>query len=111
MNVKINNKNYTVPTLGFREITKMEQVAGASIINVLQTNQIFVICTSFVSVVANCDVNEAERLCEQHIMGGGEIGTIYEAFNKAAEDSSFLKKLLKIEELQKKSSKSTQTEA
>lgn len=97
MNIKINNKNYTVPQLGFGHMTQMEDM-GFSILDLFQKKKAFSMATAFVGVVANCDREEAEGLIEQHVLGGGDINEIYEAFQKAIEQSGFFKKLLKVEE-------------
>lgn len=97
MNVKINNKNYQVPQLGFKHMTKMEDM-GFSLLDLFQKQKLFSMATAFVGVAADCSREEAENLIEQHIIGGGKIEEIYEAFNNAIEQSGFFKKLLKIEE-------------
>lgn len=98
MNVKINNKNYTVPTLGFQQMADMENIVGGSIITIFQKQQIFLLSEAFVGMVVGCDREEAGRLCEQHIMGGGKIEDIYKAFNESVNESAFFKKLLGVEE-------------
>lgn len=107
MQIKINNKNYTVPQLGFREMAKMEQIAEDSIITIFQKQQIFVLSEAFVGIVANCDKDEAGILCEQHVLGGGKLEDIAIAFNDAVNESDFFKKLLGLEEKQKTTKKSS----
>lgn len=98
MMVKISGKNYEVPQLGFREMAAMESIAETSIITVFQKQQIFVLAEAFVGTVAGCGKDEAGRLCEQHILGGGKLEEIYAAFTDAVNESGFFKKLLGIEE-------------
>ena len=93
MNIKINNKNYTVPQLGFRHMTQMEDM-GFSVMEMLSKKQIFSIATAFTGVIVECDRITAEELIEQHVFGGGDIVPIYEVFQKAVEQSDFFKKLL-----------------
>ncbi len=88
MNIKINNKNYTVPQLGFRHMTQMEDM-GFSVMEMLSKKQIFSIATAFTGVIVECDRMTAEELIEQHVFGGGDIVPIYEVFQ-----SDFFKKLL-----------------
>lgn len=97
MNIKINNKNYAVPQLGFSHMTQMEDM-GFSILDLFQKKKAFSMATAFVGVVADCDREGAESLIEQHVLGGGDIKEIYEAFQKAIEQSGFFKKLLEAEE-------------
>lgn len=94
MEVKINNKNYTVPQFGFGEMARMEDVSGSSVITMFQKNQVFVLAEAFVAVVVGCDKEEADRLCEQHIMGGGSLNNIYESFVKAVGESAFFRQVL-----------------
>lgn len=110
MNVKINGKNYMVPQMGFQEMAAMENIAETSIITVFQRQQVFVLAEAFVGVVAGCDKEEAGRLCEQHILGGGRLDDIYTAFTEAVNESGFFKKLLGAENNQKNMKKSQQTE-
>lgn len=93
MNIKINNKNYTVPQLGFKHMTQMEDM-GFSVIEMLGRKQMFSIATAFTGVVVGCDRATAEELLEQHIFGGGSIAPIYETFQKAVDQSAFFKKFL-----------------
>lgn len=97
MNVKINNKNYVVPQLGFKHMTQMEDM-GFSILDLFQKKKVFSMATAFVGVVAECDREKAEYLIEQHVLGGGNIEDIYKAFSEAVEQSGFFKKLLNQEE-------------
>lgn len=92
-NIKINQKNYTVHQLGFRDMVAMEDM-GFSVIELFQRQKIFSLAVAFVGVVADCDRSEAEELCQQHILGGGNVLEIYEAFSKAVDESAFFKKLL-----------------
>lgn len=110
MQVKINGKNYAVQQLGFKEMAAMESIAETSIITVFQKQQVFVLAEAFVGAVAGCGKEEAGRLCEQHILGGGKLDDIYTAFTEAVNESGFFKKLLGMEDDQKNTKKSQQTE-
>lgn len=96
-NIKINQKNYPIPQLGFKHMTKMED-EGFSIFDLFQKQKLFSMATAFVCVVADCDRGESENLIEQHVLGGGDVADIYSAFNKAVDESGFFKKLLEGEE-------------
>lgn len=108
MQVKINGKNYTVPQMGFKDMAAMEEIAGTSLINIFQKNQAFILAEAFVGAVAGCDKEEAGRLCEQHVMGGGDLADIYEAFTKAVNESGFFKKVLGLEKAKGASGKKTE---
>lgn len=97
MNIKINNKNYTVPQLGFKHMTKMEDM-GFSFFDMFQKKKIFSMATAFVGIVVDCERDEAEQLVEQHVYGGGDLKNICNTFNEAIDESDFFKKLLEQEE-------------
>lgn len=101
MQVKINGKNYAVPQLGFKEMAAMESIAETSIITVFQKQQVFILAEAFVGAVVGCGKEEAGRLCEQHILGGGKLEEIYTAFTGAVNESGFFKKLLGAEDNKK----------
>lgn len=106
MNIKINNKNYTVPQLGFKHMTKIEDM-GFSFFDMLQKRKIFSMATAFVGIVVDCERDEAEALTEQHVYGGGNLKDIYDTFNKAIDASDFFKKLLEQEEKKQAGKKTT----
>lgn len=93
MNIKINNKDYTVPQLGFKHMTQIEDM-GFSVIEMISKKQMFSIAAAFTGVVVGCDRATAENLVEQHVFGGGGIASIYETFQKAVDQSAFFKKFL-----------------
>lgn len=112
MNVKINNKKYDVPQLTFKHFTQMEE-QGFSIPDAFRKGQQMLICMGFVCIVAECEREEAERLVEQHVLGGGSLGEIVNTFYKAAMESDFFRKMLGLEEEKpaKKAEVKEQTEA
>lgn len=102
--VIINNKKYDVPKLGFGHMEKLES-EGYDVIAMFSKNQIFAPASAFIMLCADCDRDEANRLAEQHIYGGGDMKDIYEAFKKAISESDFFRKILGMDE--EKSAKST----
>lgn len=99
--VKINNKKYEVPELTFRHFTIMED-QGFSVIDAFRKQQIFLLAMGFVCVVTGEDRDEAERLIEQHVLGGGDITDIYASFAEAVDRSAFFKKMLGQEKTSEK---------
>lgn len=91
--VKINNKNYAVPQLGFAHMQQLES-EGISIIEVMRKKQIFSMAVSTIIVCTGLPIEEANRLAEQHVLGGGELRSLCKAFTDAVEESTFFKKLL-----------------
>lgn len=100
MEVKINNKKYTVPELTFEHYTKMEE-QGLSIVNAIQKEQYMLLAMAFTCVVVGVDRNEAERLLTQHVLGGGSARDIVSAFMKAIDKSDFFLKMLGMKKMEK----------
>ena len=107
--VKINNRTYMVPELTFRHFTIMEE-QGFSVLNAFRRSEMFLLAMGFVCAITGEDRDEAERLIEQHVLGGGNIEDIYAAFGKAIEESGFFKKVLGLDEPKKKTKKTKMTE-
>lgn len=95
--IKINNKKYEIPNLTFRHFTLIEE-QGFSLIDAFRKQEIFLLVMGFVCVVTGSDRDDAERLIEQHILGGGDLQELYVAFGEAVNDSAFFKKMLGLEE-------------
>lgn len=91
--VKINNKKYTVKELEFSDMTHMEDM-GFSVLEMLDKHMAFSLAAAFVGVVVKCDRQKAEELCQQHVLGGGQLRTITDAFQDAMNESAFFKKFL-----------------
>ena len=91
--VKINNKRYEVPELTFRHFTMMEE-QGFSLLEAFRKKQIMLLAMAFVVAVTGEDRDEAERLIEQHVLGGGDLEPIYTAFAEAIDRSGFFKRML-----------------
>lgn len=104
MNVKINQKTYKVPELTMEHYVKMEE-QGFSIIEAFQKRQMMLVSMGFVCAVVDCDREDAEKLLTQHVLGGGNIVDIVNAFSKAVAQSDFFKKMLGLDK--KKSEEET----
>ena len=102
--VTINNKKYDVPRLSFGHMEKLES-EGYDVIAMFQKRQIFAPASAFIMLCADCDREEANRLAEQHIYGGGNMNEIYQAFINAIKESDFFRKILGMDE--EKPAKST----
>ena len=95
--VKINNNNYEVPELNFRHSKMMEQM-GLPLEGMMSSQYVFTAVSAFTAIVVHCDPEYADRLVEQHVMGGGNIEDIYKAYAEAVQKSGFFKKLLHLDE-------------
>lgn len=105
--VKINNKAYEVPELNFRHSKIMERM-GLPLSGISSSKYALTAVSAFVAVVVGCEEEQADYLVEQHMLGGGNIESIYQAYAKAIEDSVFFKKLLQEDEQEKKTVKKSQ---
>ena len=99
--VKINQKKYDVPELTFKHLPLMEK-CGLSLFDMTSGKYIFTTAEVFTAIVVGCDTDYADHLLEQHILGGGDIAPIFEAFMTAIDESSFFKALLEKEKTEKK---------
>jgi len=99
--VKINQKDYEIPELTFRHLPMMEK-SGLSPFDLASGKYIFTSAQAFTAIVVGCDLDVADYLLEQHILGGGTIQPIFEAFMNAMYESHFFKKLLERTEKAKK---------
>lgn len=102
--VKINQKNYEVPELTFRHSTMMERM-GLPVEGMLSRNYLFTAISAFTAIVAQCEPEQAEYLVEQHVLGGGGMEEIYKAYVTALQESAFFRKLLHLDEQEKKQGK------
>lgn len=102
--VKINQKNYAVPELTFRHSKFMEQM-GLPVEGMLSKSYIFTAVSAFTAIVAECDSDRADHLIEQHVLGGGTLEDIYKAYVTALSESGFFRKLLHLDEQEKKQGK------
>lgn len=91
--VKINQKKYEVPELTFKHLPQMEK-CGLSMVDMVSGKYIFTTAEVFTAIVVGCDTDHADYLLEQHILGGGDIMPVYDAFIEAMNNSGFFKKLL-----------------
>lgn len=108
--IKINNKNYTVPEFGFRHSRLLEQY-GVSLQNLVSIDHILTIAGAFVAIVANCDLSQADYLIDQHILSGGTLQEIYDAYVKAISESHFFKKLLENREKNQEEKQTEETKS
>lgn len=104
--VKINNKSYVVPEFNFRHSKMMEQM-GLPVEGMMSRRYVFTIASAFTAIVVGCDIEQADHLIEQHILGGGNLEGIFDAYARALNESAFFKKLLELDEAEEKAKKNT----
>ena len=85
-----------VPELTFRHSKMMEQM-GLPVEGMTSRLYVFTCVSAFVAIVVGCGQDQADYLVDQHIMGGGSLESIYEAYVNAIKDSGFFKKLLNLD--------------
>lgn len=92
--VTINNKAYKMPEFNFGQMRRLESF-GLSLTRMADfKNNIFTMVTAFVAVVADVEDDEADRLVEQHVLGGGDIRAIVTDCMEGLNESAFFKKFL-----------------
>lgn len=94
MKIKINQKDYTLTELGFKDMVKMEDM-GFSVLDLFQKQKVFSLAAAFVGVCADCGKEEAEQICEQHVLGGGSIEELCQQFMELVQGSGFFNQFLK----------------
>lgn len=102
--VKINQKNYEVPEMNFRHSKIMEQM-GLPLEGMMDKKYLFSAVSAFTAITAKCPPEQADHLIEQHILGGGKLEDIYQAYSQAVLDSAFFKKLLHLDEQENRGQK------
>lgn len=95
--VTINNKIYNVPELTFSHSKILEQY-GVPLKRLIDPDLALTICSAFVAIITNNDIEGADHLLEQHVLGGGTLEEIYGAYVTAVTESGFFKKLLENQE-------------
>ncbi len=91
--VKINGKTYNVGELGFSHYTYIEE-QGCSIVEAFNKKQFMLMAMGFTCVACECDRAEAEKIIQQHVLGGGSVLDIVSAFEKAISQSDFFQRML-----------------
>lgn len=93
MKVKINKKTYEVQELQIGAYTHIEE-QGFSIVDAIQKRQHMLLAVALVCGVVGYDRAEAEHIVEQHILGGGTIVELSNAFMELVYESDFFRKML-----------------
>ncbi len=112
MKVKINKKTYEVQELSIGAYAHIEE-QGFSIITAFHKQQSMLLAIGLVCGILGCDRAEAEHVIEQHILGGGTIFELSNAFMELAYESDFFRKMVGMptkaeEKEQEKKAKSSQ---
>ena len=89
MTLVINEREYDVPELDFNAVCDLAD-RGIDILNTntMQKNALGT-ARGFCAWVMGVDTATAGREIQQHILNGGDIATIIDAFTKAVEESGF----------------------
>jgi len=87
--VTINDVVYTVPELNFNAVCTLAE-AGVDIMNTKAMRKNVVnSARGIVAWIMDVEPEEAGNEIEQHVINGGTIDTIFEAFGKAVDESGF----------------------
>ena len=105
MNVKINQKNYVVPTMTFGEFARIEAETEVNIVMAVKKKQISLLLQAATMFVTGVDIDEANHLVEQHFLGGGKTDAILQAFMEKLMDADFFLKMLGMSKEEEKKPK------
>lgn len=93
--VVINNKAYRVPEFTFGVIRRLEE-NGFPVMKIADIdNHSFTALHAFTMVVCEVDSNEADRLLQQHVLGGHDYSKIMTSLTKAMKESDFFMQMIK----------------
>lgn len=93
--VVINNKTYKVPEFTFGVIRRLEE-NGFPVFDMRNMQkEPFTTIHAFAVVVCDVDSDEADRLIQQHILGGNNFDDIMKAISSAIESSDFFTQMAK----------------
>lgn len=96
--MKICGRDYKIPELGFGTIRQLEE-NGISIFDLQRPNKKFIsIITAFVGLATGLEVEQADELLQQHLLGGGNFDGWLNEINKAVENSGFFQAMMKKEQ-------------
>lgn len=104
----INGKFYKDADLNFNTVCKMEDM-GAPITNI--SENIMSTVRAYVALCMRCPLEKAGEALEAHIINGGNIKDIVEAFNRKVEESGFFQALRKKSEEQEAAEEAEMNEA
>lgn len=107
--VVINNKAYRVPEFTFGIIRRLEN-NGFPVFDMRNMQkEPFTTIHAFVAVVCDVDSDEADRLIQQHILGGGNFDDIMKAISSAIETSDFFTQMAKNQKKEAKTRQKSQS--
>ena len=87
--VTINDKVYPVPELDFNAVCELNEL-GVDIMNAkAMRKNALIAARAIVAWIMDADVEEAGMEIQEHIVGGGGLEEIFEAFNAAVSSSGF----------------------
>ena len=105
MNVKINQKNYTVPEMTFGEFARIEAETEVNIVTAVKKKQVSLLIQAGTMFVTGTDVDDANKLLEQHFFGGGKTDKILKAFMERLVEADFFLKMLGVNKEEEKPKK------
>lgn len=86
--MKINNTEYTVPTLNFSNVCKLESW-GFSLDKMADRPLGFL--SGYIALAMNSTPEDAAKEIDAHIAGGGSLDELAEELNRSIEESDFFK--------------------
>jgi len=92
--VTINQKEYDVPTITFAHVSAIDEMGGSNFAVLMAYGKKLAALTRFVALIVGCDLDRANFLIEQHVLGGGSLNELVDVMDKAVSDSHFLRKAM-----------------
>ena len=93
--VVINNKTYKVPEFTFGVMRRLEE-NGFPVMKIADIdNNSFTALHAFTMVVCDVDSDEADRLLQQHLLGGHDFSNIMKALSSSITESDFFIEMMK----------------
>lgn len=97
-NIEINGRTYRFPDIDFNAVCDLAD-QGVDIMNPKTfMKKPIPAARAIVAWILDTDVESAGKEIQAHILGGGDLSPIFEAFNSEVENSGFFNALQKREE-------------
>ena len=95
--MRIGEKDYRIPDISFKTVIDLEKITGQTfneLVNQMQRGSMTATAILF-SIAIDYDIDKATELISQFFVEGGSLDDLMKEINKALEDSSFFKALLR----------------
>ena len=105
--MRIGENDYRIPDISFKTVTDLERITGQTfneLVNQMQRGSMTATAILF-SIAVDYDIDKATDLISQFFVEGGSMDELTKEINKALDESSFFKALLRTKKKQVRRSK------